>query len=147
MALSTDVFGRFSRPPGGDAAPGGWWILAEPGLHRGEDALAADATGWRRERLPKIPSAVGITLAPDWVCEVVSPSSRGIDRNPEIPLYAREGVAHMWIVRPLLLTLELHRLEAGRWIVAANHGGDDRVRAEPFDAVELDLARWWIDTA
>jgi Uma2 family endonuclease len=147
MALSTDVFARFSRPPGSDDAPGGWWILAEPELHLAQDVLVPDAAGWRRERLPRIPDVVGITLAPDWVCEVASPSTSRIDRNRKMPIYAREGVRNLWIVHPLLRTLEVYRLEGGRWIVASNHGGSDRVRAEPFDAVELDLAHWWAETA
>jgi Uma2 family endonuclease len=147
VAASTDLFSRFNGPPGSADAPGGWWILPEPELHLGEDVLVPDLAGWRCERMPKIPNVVGFTLAPDWVCEVASPSTSRIDRNRKMPIYAREGVAHMWIVHPLLRTLEVYRLDAGRWIVAANHGGSDRVRAEPFDAVELDLARWWIDTA
>lgn len=147
MAVSTDLFSRFSRPPGGADAPGGWWILSEPELHLGEDVLVPDLAGWRCERMPKIPNVVGFTLAPDWVCEVLSPSTGRLDRSRKMPIYAREEIRHFWIIHPLLRTLEVYRLEEGRWIVASNFGGSDCVRAEPFDAVELDLTRWWIDTA
>jgi Uma2 family endonuclease len=146
-ALTSDLFSRFSGPPGSTDAPGGWWILAEPELHLRDDVLVPDLAGWRRERMPEMPNIVGFRLAPDWVCEVASPSTSKLDRTRKMPVYAREGVAQMWIVHPILRTLEVYRLEAGRWIVASNHGGTDRVRAEPFAAVELDLARWWIDTA
>jgi Uma2 family endonuclease len=146
--IVADLLGAFGGSAGAPGPhPGGWWILFEPELHLGEDVLVPDAAGWRRERLPKIPNVVGATLAPDWVCEVVSPSTSQLDRRRKMPIYAREGIGHLWIVHPLLQTLEVYRLEAGRWIVASNHGGTDRVRAEPFDAVEIDLARWWIDTA
>ncbi|HEV7734500.1 MAG TPA: Uma2 family endonuclease [Candidatus Binatia bacterium] len=138
--------GRFNGPPGGDDAPGGWWVLFEPELHLGDDVLVPDLAGWRRERMPIMPNVVGFTLVPDWVCEVISPSTGRIDRSRKMGIYARNGVGHLWFVDPLARTLEIYRLEAGRWIVVANHGGDDRVRAEPFDAVELAIARWWLDS-
>jgi Uma2 family endonuclease len=146
IAISSDLFTRFATPPGSSSAPGGWWILYEPELHLGEDVLVPDVAGWRRERMPKMPHVVGFTLAPDWVCEIVSPSTGRLDRARKMPIYAREGVSHMWIVDPIPRTLEVYRLEEGRWIVASTHGGAERARAEPFDAVELDLSRWWIDT-
>lgn len=146
--IVADLLGSFGGPPGDRGSqPGGWWILFEPELHLGEDVVVPDVAGWRRSRLLALPDVVGITLAPDWVCEVASPSTSRIDRNRKMPIYAREGVGHLWIVHPLLRTLEVYRLEAGRWVVASNHGGSDHASAEPFDAVELDLSRWWVDTA
>lgn len=84
-------------------------------------------------------------LAPDWVCEVISPSTGVIDRGKKMRVYAREGVQHLWIVDPILRTLEIYRLEAGRWVVAGAYGGTDVVRAEPFTEVEVRLGRWWLE--
>ncbi len=129
---------------GGGGAPGGWWIVDEPELHLATDCVVPDIAGWRRERMPALPDVAFITLPPDWVCEVLSPASARHDRVAKRRIYAREGVAHYWLVDPLHRTLEVWRLTGGEWVVAATHGGDERVRAEPFDAVELDLAEWWI---
>jgi len=142
--LGFDVGGSFQGPPGDPAAPGGWWLLLEPELHFGEDVLVPDWAGWRRERMPVCPRTAFFTLAPDWVCEVVSPSTGRIDRTAKMRCYATAGVTHLWLVDPLLETLETYRLEAGRWLVLGTHGGDAVVRAEPFDAVALRLERWWL---
>jgi Uma2 family endonuclease len=142
--VGVDLGGPFDRPPGGDG-PGGWWILDEPELHLGADVLVPDLAGWRRERMPKLPNTAAIELPPDWVCEVVSPSTGRLDRVNKMPLYARVDVRHLWLIDPLQRTLENYRLEGGRWIVIGNHGGDEKVRAEPFDAVELALERWWLE--
>ncbi len=144
MAIGHDLFGGFDGPPGGPASPGGWWILAEPELHLGPDVLVPDVAGWRIERMPAIPKVVGFTLAPDWVCEVISPSTGRLDRVRKMPVYARSGVRHLWLVDPLARTLEVYRLDAGRWTVSGLHAGDDPVRVEPFDAVALQMGRWWI---
>jgi Uma2 family endonuclease len=139
--------GPFDQKPRGTNRPGGWWVLFEPELHFGEDVLVPDLAGWRHERMRTIPDAAFITLAPDWVCEVVSPSTGRLDRSRKMGVYARECIGHLWLVDPLARTLEVYRLAEGRWIVAAVHGGDDVVRAEPFDAVELALDRWWLESA
>jgi len=129
----------------GENGPGGWVILDAPELHLGyePDVLVPDLAGWRRERLPRIPEDVGITVPPDWLCEVLSPSTTRIDRIRKMPIYARERVRHVWLVDPVAHTLEVFRLEGDRWVVAAVHGGDDVVRAEPFDALALALAVLW----
>ena len=128
---------------GGANVPGGWWILYEPELHFGEDVLVPDLAGWRRSRVPVIPDAPAMTLAPDWACEILSPSTAPIDRGRKMGVYAREGVGHLWVVDPILRTLEVYRLEGDRWVVASTHGGAEEVRAEPFDAISLDLRPWW----
>ena len=127
----------------GENGPGGWLLADEPELHFGADVLVPDIAGWRRERMPAAPDVAYITLAPDWVCEVLSPSTENIDRGKKLAIYAREGVNHVWLVNPLLETLEVLRLESERWSLAAVHEGGARVRAEPFDAVELPLAALW----
>jgi Uma2 family endonuclease len=143
-ASGWSVFGQFHGPPGSGGS-GGWWILFEPELHFGLDVLVPDVAGWRRERMPKMPNVPAFELAPDWVCESLSPSTARIDRGPKMDIYARAGVKHHWIIDANIKTLEVFRLENARWVRIATDGGDDKVRAEPFDAVEIDLSRWWID--
>ena len=139
-ALGVEIAGPFDHGRGG---PGGWWILDEPELHLHDDIVVPDLAGWRRERLPAIPDAAFMTLAPDWACEVLSPSTERIDRLRKLRIYAREGVSWIWLVNPILRTLEILRLEDGRWVVVATHGGDEEIHAEPFDAIVLELARIW----
>lgn len=142
--LGMDLGPPFDRGRGG---PGGWWIVAEPELHLEDDILVPDIAGWRREKLPALPDEPYFTLAPDWVCEVLSPSTARIDRIKKLPVYAREGVGHVWLIDPGLQTLEVFRLEGQKWLLALTAGGDEVVRAEPFDAIELALAGLWIQPA
>ena len=108
--------------------------------------LVPDLAGWRRTRLPRVPmDQASIALAPDWVCEVLSPSTQALDRADKMVVYAREGVAHAWLVDPLARTLEVYRLEAAGWLRVAVHRDDARVRAEPFDAIEIDVGVLWAD--
>jgi Uma2 family endonuclease len=138
--LQSDLGTLFQRGRGG---PGGWWILSEPELHFGDEVAVPDLAGWRRDRMPSVPNAAFLTLAPDWVCEVVSPSTERIDRVKKLPLYAREKVGYAWLVNPTTRTLEVLRNEGARWLVLASYAGDAWVRAEPFEAVELDLLALW----
>jgi len=144
--MGADLLGAFDRPPGSGGAPRGWWILYEPELHLGEDVLVPDLAGWRRDRMAVLPNVAAFEQPPDWACEVVSPSTVRIDRERKMRVYARERVGHLWIVDPIVRTLEVYRLEDGRWVVVSAHGGTDRVRAEPFEAVELEIGRWWLET-
>src|SRR5206468_7111816 len=115
-------------------------------LHFCDDIVVPDLAGWRRSRLPVLPNVAAFTLAPDWVCEVISPSTGVIDRGRKMRVYAREQVAHLWIVDPILRTLEVYRLEDGRWIAASTHAGTGVGRAEPCAAVELRPERWWLES-
>jgi Uma2 family endonuclease len=124
--------------------PGGWIFLIETELHLGNDVIVPDIAGWRRERLPAVPDEPYLTLAPDWVCEVLSPSTERIDRGPKLRIYAREGVADAWLVNPSRQTLEVLGLEAGRLEPHEVHHGNANVRARPFDAIELELRALWI---
>lgn len=135
----------FDRETGGPDGPGGWWILFEPEVHLGADILVPDIAGWRRARMPVLEDVPYSELAPDWVCEVVSPGTGRSDRVLKMPIYAREQVGHLWLVDPGLRTLEVYRLEAQRWVVLSTHGGNEMIRAEPFAAIEIDLGRWWLD--
>jgi Uma2 family endonuclease len=129
----------------GRNGPGGWLILHEPELHFGNDVLVPDVAAWRRTRLPVLPAAAYLTLAPDWVCEVLSASTESIDRGAKLRIYAREGVAHAWLIDPLRQTLEVLALdEHGQWVESGEFEGRANVRAVPFDAVELELGALWI---
>ena len=147
-ALGGELYGPFQR---GRSGPGGWWILDEPELHfpdptePGEDdALVPDLAGWRRERVPALPDAAYCTIAPDWICEVVSPSTEAHDREVKMPIYAREGVRHAWLVDPIAKTLEVYTLGAGgRWGDPVISRDVEVVRAAPFDAIALDLSALW----
>ena len=108
--------------------------------------LVPDIAGWRRERMPSLPEAAFFALVPDWICEVLSPSTDKIDRNRKLPIYAAVGVKHAWLVDPLARTLEVMRLEQGKWKLLAKHGGDAIVRAEPFEVAEIDLLPLWGET-
>ena len=132
----------FDGPPR-DGGPGGWCILAEPELHLGNDVLVPDLAGWRRDRLPSVGNVPYFTLAPDWVCEVASPSTERIDRGRKMRIYAREKVAFLWIVNPLAGTLESYRLDGSSWLLIETFTGNEPVRVIPFDALPLDLSRLW----
>jgi Uma2 family endonuclease len=142
-ALGVEVGAAYQFGRGG---PGGWWILDEPELHFADDVLVPDLAGWRRQRMPEKPTGAYFTLAPDWVCEVVSPATERLDRVFKLPVYAREGVGHAWLVNPLARTLEVYRLESVAWRLVGTYGDDAVVRAEPFEAVELDLLHLWGET-
>ncbi len=138
------LVGPFDQGVGG---PGGWWILYEPELHLGDDVQVPDWAGWRRSRMPALPGTADFPLAPDWVCEILSPSTASLDRRKKLAIYARERVSHAWLVDPLAQTFEGLRLVSRRWTILATHGGADVVRAEPFTEVELPSASLWVPPA
>lgn len=147
-SLGMELGGPFHRGRGG---PGGWIILFEPELHLGGDILVPDLAGWRRSRMPHVTPDPYFTLAPDWICEALSPSTARLDRFRKLPIYARERVGHAWLVDPDARTLEVLRLEGERWLILGVHSPEGEaptpVRAEPFDAIELDLTALFADLA
>lgn len=140
--LQGELSASFSRGRGG---PGGWWILIEPELHVGGDVLVPDIGGWRRERMPALPETAWFEIAPDWVCEVLSPGTRRIDLTDKRDVYAEQGVGHLWFVDPLARTLEAFALEGGRWVLVASLRDDAEVRVAPFEAVGFPLDALWAD--
>ena len=138
--LGGDLVNPFGRGRGG---PGGWWILDEPELHFGDDVLVPDLAGWRRSRLPD-PSPAFFTVAPDWICEVLSPSTARHDRVGKLRIYGREGVEHVWLVDPDAHTLECLKRDGETWSLLGTYADDERVRATPFDAVEIELSGLWL---
>ena len=142
-SITGTLWGPFDHGRGG---PGGWWIIDEPELHLGGDVIVPDIAGWRRSRMPTLPETAWFELAPDWVCEILSPSTANTDRAVKMPIYAREGVEHLWLVDPDARTLEAyHRQTDGHWLLLVTLKDDDGVRQPPFDAIEFPLSDLWAD--
>jgi Uma2 family endonuclease len=139
--LGGELLPPFSRGRGG---PGGWVILDEPELHLTHSRVCVpDLAGWRRERMATVPDDHKFTTRPDWVCEVASKSTEKLDRSKKLPAYAQAGVGHAWLIHPGYRTLEVLRLVDGKWMVIDVFADDEVVRAEPFEAIELDLGGLW----
>ena len=142
-ALGAVIGGPFGFAQGG---PGGWIILRQMELHLGGNVLVPDLAGWRRARTPSLANDVGIATPPDWVCEVLSPSTERLDRRRKLAVYARAGVEHAWLVDPRAHTVEvLRRTPEALWLIVGVWADDAVVGLEPFAAVELELAAWWAD--
>jgi Uma2 family endonuclease len=139
--LISELRPPFSRAKGG---PGGWVILVEPEVHFGPHVLVPDLAGWLKERAPLEGDEPYFTVPPDWVCEVVSPSTGRLDRIKKLPLYAAHDVRHVWLVDPTQRSLEVYRNEDRRWVLIATHADQEEVRAEPFAEVALELAALWV---
>jgi Uma2 family endonuclease len=144
-ALATSSLGAglgnpFSQGRGG---PGGWVILDEPELHLAAHVLVPDLAGWRRERMPALPTTAWFELAPDWVCEVLSPATAIVDRTRKQEIYRAQSVPWLWFVDPAARTIEVLRNAENGWLVAGTFGGSTEARIPPFDAVALDLGTLW----
>ena len=126
----------------GIGGPGGWIILDEPRIRVGDEARVPDLAAWRADRYVT-PEDGPYVVIPDWLCEVLSPGTARSDRTKKMPLYARHRVGHVWLIDPVLQTLEVYRLQGESWGLVRSYGADEKVRAEPFDAVELDLSMIW----
>ncbi len=144
-ALTEELGPPFKRGRGG---PGGWIILTEPELHLGRDILVPELAGWRRETMSVVANEPYFVIRPDWICEVLSPSTERYDRAAKVALYAAAGVSDAWLVNPLLQSLEVLGLSSttpGQWSVRGVHHDDAKVRARPFEEFELDLSILWRD--
>ena len=141
------IHGRlWSRFDDGERGPHGWIVVTEPELHLGLAIVVPDVAAWRRERLPALPDRPWLDLSPDWVCEVLSPSTERTDRSRKLRIYAEAGVAHAWLVKPTDRTLEVLRLRDGAWTIVGVWEDAAVVRAEPFEAIDLELGRLWAET-
>jgi hypothetical protein len=139
--LTVEIVGPFALGKGG---PGGWRILAEPELHLDKKKpVVPDLAGWKLERMSELPKTSYFSLAPDWLCEVLSPSTVDHDRKKKMPLYAAHGVQWVWLVDPIAQTLEAYQLHGGSWTEIATHKGNGSVRIAPFESVAIDLAPLW----
>lgn len=140
--LGGELLGPYDRGRGG---PGGWWILDEPEIHLSGHVLVPDLAGWRRERMPRLPDTAWFELAPDWVCEILSPSTARLDRAEKLPIYAAEGVRHCWLIDPDVRTLEVFQNENGRWLLLKVLESEAEVSEPPFDATAFPLSALWAD--
>ena len=145
-SLGAELVGPFQKGRGG---PGGWWIIDEPELHfiRDAEVDVPDLAGWRRERMLYHPPVHRIEVVPDWVCEVLSPSTESKDRKVKMPIYAKFGVAYAWLLDPLAHTLEAYALDGGAWREIGRFAGAASASVAPFEAVTINLDDLWAPTA
>ncbi len=136
-ALGAELFQSFHKKDDG------WWILDEPELHLDNHILVPDLAGWRKQRLPQLPETAWFEIAPDWICEILSPGTAKIDRCEKMPVYAELGVAYLWLIDPLLKTLEVYQLQQARWFLDQSLKDNDTVCAEPFSQHSFNLNKLW----
>jgi Uma2 family endonuclease len=142
LEIGSSLLGPFGKGRGG---PGGWWIVPEPGIELPNDTkeISPDVAGWRRERMPEPPVDEPIRVVPDWVCEILSPTTRRHDLVHKLPYYAKVGVSYLWLADLDARVVTAHRLESGRWLTLGVYSDEAEARIEPFELVPLDVASWW----
>ena len=145
------ALGRFVGGPFDDddgfGGPGGWWIFIEVDIELGpHDVVRPDLSGWRRARLPE-PDQRPIRVVPNWVCEVISPSTGARDRVTKRQLYARHGIERYWLVDPVARTLEALALRDGTWMDAGTFDETATARIAPFQEIELPVGRLFLPRA
>jgi len=143
-SLEIDIGSAYHKGRGG---PGGWWIIVEPEIHfvRDREVLVPDLAGWRRERLSSMTGDHRFEVVPDWICEILSPSTARDDRLTKMPVYARYGVSHLWLVDPLAHSLEAFALEQGRWVIVGLYGDQETAKIPPFQEIDLQLTELWAE--
>lgn len=140
--LGYEITGPFRHGRGG---PGGWIFIVKPELHLGPHVVVPDIGGWRRERLTPLPDTAFIETPPDWIAEILSPSTQSIDRTDKLAVYAEYGVRHCWYVDPIARTLEVFALSGSKWLVEATFKDADPVTAPPFEVHTFPLSVLWAD--
>lgn len=139
--LGTQVTGPFDF---GNRGPGGWIFMVEPELHLGPHVVVPDIAGWKIERLTPFPETAYIETPPDWLAEILSPSTQAIDRTDKLAIYASFGVRHCWYVDPIAKTLEVMELTGGKWLLLAALKDDAPVCQPPFEAHTFPLDNLWV---
>jgi len=140
--LSSQLDGPFDS---GTSGPGGWIFLVEPELRLGSETLVPDVAGWKRERLMPFPETAFITTPPDWLAEVLSPSTQALDRTSKLDIYAANGVAHCWYVDPIARTLEVLALTGAKYLIASTFKDADAVTDPPFEVHTFKLDVLWVE--
>jgi Uma2 family endonuclease len=142
------ICGKLSDPfDEGNGGPGGWWIVAEPGIELpNTPEISPDVAGWRRERMPEMPGDEPIRVVPDWTCEILSKTTRRHDLEVKMPYYAKVGVAYHWLVDLEARVLTAYRLDFSEWRVIGTYSNETEARIPPFAAVPLNVASWWPPT-
>lgn len=127
----------------GKGGPGGWWILPEPGIELPQSPeISPDVAGWRRQRMPELPDGT-ISLVPDWVCEVLSPTTRRHNLLVKVPYYARIGVPYLWLVDLEARALLVSKLDGAHWMDLQRFGDETTARIDPLGEIEIDVLEWW----
>lgn len=129
----------FDRRPGGPQGPGGWVIVTEVDIVLDGRGFRPAIAGWRRDRLSTPPKERPVTTRPDWICEIVSASNRQTDTVTKLRCYQEAGVPHFWILDPDARSLTVYRHRPDGYLLVLVAAADERVRAEPFDAIELQV--------
>jgi Uma2 family endonuclease len=144
-SVAASALGHALGPPfqSGSGGPGGWILIDEPELHLGGHVAVPDLAGWRRDRLPILPETAWISTAPDWVCEILSPSTERYDRGDKRIIYGDAGVGHLWHVDPVLRMLEVFELRGGKWLLLDVYRDNAAVAAPPFADVSFPLGLLW----
>ena len=140
-AIGAFIFSSFNHKQ--NKGDGGWWILDEPECHLADDVVVPDIAGWRKANMPELPETAWISVKPDWVCEVISPSTAKYDRGVKRQIYAREGVGHYWIVDPEAKMVEVFALNEGNWMLLITASDDEVVNLPPFEVLPFDLSALW----
>jgi Uma2 family endonuclease len=125
-----------------DDSADGWIILYDVEIWFGKNLLVPDVCGWRRSKLPELPDVATMKLAPDWVCEGLSPSTFRLDKGPKREIYAKGGVGHLWFADPGLHSIDVFALERKSYKFVRSAGGDDKIALAPFPHA-IDLAKLW----
>ena len=139
-SLADEVSSTFQKGRGG---PGGWVFMTEPELHLGIQVVVPDIAGWRIERLSEVPDAAYLETQPDWVCEIVSPSTEQVDRGPKRRIYATAGVQYLWLLNPVSKVLEAFKLDGEEWRNITTVVDGEDVSVEPFEAISFPLDVLW----
>ena len=141
--LSGEIIPPYQLGRGG--GPGGWVILAEMEIMLGEHLLVPDFAGWRKERFPGVLKENWISVEPDWICEILSPGTMRVDKVLKMRVYAQYEIRYLWLIDPSARTLDVFRLSSGRWTLLETYVEDDKVRAEPFQEIEIELGNFWAE--
>ena len=136
-ALQIELGGPFQK---GRSGPGGWILVPGPELRLGPHAISPVIVGWRRERLPHLPQTAYYDVVPDWICEILSPSTAANDRGPKRRIYTTYGVRHLWHLDPVAKLLEVFELRQDHWVLFESFQDGDTVKAPPFDAVPFQMS-------
>ena len=136
-SLQHELIGPFQKGRGG---PGGWVFLSEPELHLRPNVVVPDVAGWRSERVDFTGETPNIETPPDWVCEILSPSTERFDRGAKRAVYGRAGVAFLWLLDPRSRILEAFANVNGQWLLVGTASDSDDVALRPFEAASFKLS-------
>lgn len=140
-SIGDELVSPFQKGRGGS---GGWWIIDEPECHVEGEVFVPDLAGWLKKNMPTLPKTTYFDIRPDWVCEIISPSSARRDRVTKMTIYARLAIPYYWIIDPIGQTLEVYQLQNNHnWRLLKTYADADEVTVAPFDSYSFSLANLW----